>query len=55
METGLLPEETDLSAIVDKLQKFSDEGVALSDEVIDCICAGQSTHVCKMFLTPSRS
>ena len=36
METGELPEETDLSALVGKLQKLSDEGAALSDEVIDC-------------------
>ena len=54
METGTLPEETDLSALVDKLQKFSDEGVALSDEVIDCNCVAQSTHVCKMFLTANK-
>ena len=54
METGTLPEETDLSELVDKLQKFSDEGVALSDEVIDCNCVAQSTHVCKMFLTANK-
>ena len=54
METGSLPEETDLSALVDKLQKFSDEGVALSDEVIDCNCVAQSTHICKMFLTANK-
>ena len=54
METGSLPEETDLSAQVDKLQKFSDEGVALSDEVIDCNCVAQSTHICKMFLTSNK-
>jgi TldD protein len=54
METGSLPEETDLSALVDKLQKFSDEGVALSEEVVDCNCVAQSTHVCKMFLTPNK-
>jgi TldD protein len=51
METGTLPEETDLSVLVDKLQKFSDEGVALSDEIIDCNCICQSTHICKMFLS----
>ena len=54
METGELPEETDLSALVGKLQKLSDEGAALSDEVIDCTCAAQSTHICKMFLTPNK-
>ena len=54
METGSLPEETDLSALVDKLQKFSDEGVSLSDEVIDCNCVAQSTHINKMFLTENK-
>ncbi len=54
METGTLPEETDLSALLDKFQKFSDEGKALSDEVIDCNVSGRSTHVCKMFLTANR-
>ncbi len=54
METGSLPEDTDLSELVDKLQKFSDEGVALSDEVIDCNCVAQSTHICKMFLTAKK-
>ena len=54
METGMLPEETDLSALVDKLQRFSDEGVAMSDEVIDCNCVAQSTHICKMFLTTNK-
>ncbi len=51
MEASSLPEETDLSALLAKLQKFSDEGVAMSDEVIDCNVRAQSTHVCKMFLT----
>ncbi len=54
METGTLPEETDLSVLMEKLQKFSDEGVALSEEIIDCNCICQSTHVCKMFLSSGK-
>ena len=54
MEANSLPEETDLSALLAKLQKVSDEGVAMSDEVIDCNVRAQSTHVCKMFLTANK-
>ena len=54
METTDLPEEADLSALVDKLQKFSDEGVASSDEIFDCNIRASSTHISKMFLTPNR-
>ncbi len=54
METSSLPETTDLSELVAKLQKFSDEGVSLSDSVIDCSLRAQSTHVCKLFLTPNK-
>ena len=54
MDTKSLPENTNLSALIEKLQKFSDEGVALSDEIIDCNLRAQSTHVCKMFLTPNK-
>ena len=54
METTDLPEDTDLSALVNKLQKFSDDGVAKSEEIIDCNIRTASTHVCKMFLTPNR-
>lgn len=54
MDTTDLPESTDLSALVAKLQKFSDEGVAMSEEIIDCNVRAQSTHVCKMFLTANK-
>ncbi len=54
METGSMPENTDLSELVKKFQKFSDEGIALSDEIIDCNLRGDSTHVSKMFLTPNQ-
>ncbi len=54
MDTTDLPEEADLSALVDKLQKFSDEGVSSSDEIFDCNIRAASTHICKMFLTSNR-
>ncbi|SDA48479.1 TldD protein [Butyrivibrio sp. INlla18] len=54
METKSLPEETDLDALMKKLQGFSDKAVALSEEIIDCTLRAQSTHVCKMFLTANR-
>lgn len=54
METNSLPEDTDLNALLDKLQKFSSKGVSLSEEVIDCNLRVQSTHVSKMFLTPNK-
>ncbi len=54
METESLPEETDLDALMKKLQGFSDRGKALSDEIIDCSLRASSTHVCKMFLTANK-
>jgi TldD protein len=54
MEAEGLPEETDMDALMQKLQGFSDRGKALSDEVIDCMVSAQTTHVCKMFLSGSR-
>ncbi|MDC7292809.1 TldD/PmbA family protein [Butyrivibrio sp. DSM 10294] len=54
METDSLPETTDLAALMDKLQGFSNEGIALSEEIIDCNVRAQSTHVCKMFLTKNK-
>ena len=54
MEAESLPEETDLNALLEKLQNFSAKGVSLSEEVIDCNLRVESTHVCKMFLTPNQ-
>ena len=53
METGLLPERTDLSALVDKLSEMSARG-AVKECAIDCRLRVQSTHVCKMFLSAKR-
>ena len=54
METGLLPEETDLAALVEKLSEMSARGVAASEYAIDCCLRAQSTHVSKLFLTANR-
>ena len=54
MDTTDLPEETDLDALMNKLKSFSDKGKSLSEEIIDCTVSGESTHVCKMFLTANR-
>ncbi len=54
METGSLPEETDLSALMEKLSALSDRGMTLGEHVIDCRVIAQSTHVNKMFLTANR-
>ena len=54
METGSLPEETDLEALVEQFSEMSARGVAASEYVIDCRLRAQSTHVNKMFLTRNR-
>ena len=54
METGTLPEETDLAALVEKLSEMSARGVAASAFTLDCRLRVQSTHVCKLFLTQKR-
>ena len=54
METGSMPEETDLGVLVDKFSEMSSRGVAASEYAIDCRLRAQSTHVSKMFLTRSR-
>ncbi len=54
METGSMPEDTNLSELVEKFKSYSDRGAAISDEVIDCSIRASSTHVCKMFLSPNR-
>ena len=54
METGQLPEEADLGALLDRLSEMSARGAAASEQIVDCILRAQSTHVCKMFLTAKR-
>ena len=58
METGRLPEDEDISALVDRLTAVSDKGMAQGKEkglnLIDFNVRASSTHVCKMFLTENR-
>jgi len=58
METGKLPEEEDLSALVDRLSALSDKGMEQGKEqglnLIDFMVRASSTHVCKMFLTANQ-
>ncbi|MBQ9458350.1 MAG: TldD/PmbA family protein [Oscillospiraceae bacterium] len=53
-ETGLLPEKTDLSALVDKLTALSDQGVKTISGALDCLTNATSTHISKLFLTKNR-
>ena len=54
METGTLPEETEMKTLIRDLSGLSDEAMALGKDLIDCQVTAQSTHVCKMFLTANR-
>ncbi|MER1993788.1 MAG: TldD/PmbA family protein, partial [Eubacteriales bacterium] len=58
METGRMPEDEDISALVDRLTAISDKGMeqgkARSLNLIDFNVRASSTHVCKMFLTEHR-
>lgn len=51
METGSMPEDTDLEAIVKELSEISAEAMHMSEDMIDCRLRAQSTHISKMFLT----
>ena len=55
METGRMPEEEDISALVDRLSAVSDEGMKQGAEqglkIIDFQVRASSTHICKLFLT----
>ena len=53
-ETGCLPEEADLSALVEQLAGISDKGMSMSEYMLDCIANAQSTHICKLFMTKNR-
>ena len=53
-ETGSLPEETDLQALMEKLQSYSDRAVAADERIIECQAQLSSTHINKMFLTEHR-
>ena len=50
-ECEILPEQTDLKELVDRLTAISDRGMSRSSELLDCMVNAQSTHICKLFLT----
>ena len=54
METGRLPEQEDLSAMIDRLSALSDRAMAEGKDMVDCAAVAQSTHICKLFLTENR-
>ena len=54
METGTMPEDADLGSLVKELTAVSDAAMKQGEHLIDCRLTAQSTHVCKMFLTPNR-
>ena len=58
METGRLPEDEDISSLVDRLSAVSDKGMEQGQaeglHLIDCMVRASSTHVCKMFLTENQ-
>ena len=55
METGRLPEEEDISSLVERLSAVSGQGMeqgkARGLNLIDFMLRASCTHVCKMFLT----
>ena len=53
-ETGELPEETDMKALVDTFTELSDLGMETIPHVLDCTVSGSSTHISKMFITRNR-
>ncbi|MBR4459681.1 MAG: TldD/PmbA family protein [Clostridia bacterium] len=53
-ETGRLPEDEDIPALIGRLSAISDRGMAEGRDMIDCAVRAQSTHVCKMFLSEHR-
>ena len=58
METGRIPEDEDISALVDRLTAVSDrgmeEGKTQGLNLIDFTVRASSSHVCKLFVTEHR-
>ena len=53
-ETEQLPEKADVPALVDLMVKISEKGLSMGGNVLDCSVSGQSTHICKVFLSKNR-
>ena len=54
METERLPEHEDLQALVDQMTDIARNGLTMDEHLVDCMLSAQSTHVCKMFISPNR-
>ena len=53
-ETGRLPEEEDMKALVDTLTGLSDRGMEIIPRTLDCMLNASSTHISKMFISKNR-
>ena len=53
-ETGILPEEMELSALAEQMSAISDEGMKTIPSALDVIVGASSTHISKMFLSANR-
>ena len=53
-EAEVLPEECDIRSMVEMFTELSDLGMAQAENTLDCIVAGQSTHISKMFISKNR-
>lgn len=54
METERLPEEEDLTALMEKLSSLAERGMREGEGMLDCTVTAQSTHICKLFLSANR-
>ncbi len=54
MDTGRLPGEEDIPALIQRLSAVSDKGMAEGRDWIECGVSASCTHVSKMFLTEHR-
>ena len=50
----ILPEDADISALVDRFSELSDKGIAQVKGALDCALSGVSTHISKMFISKNR-
>ena len=53
-ETGRLPENEDMKALVESVTRLSDRGMETIPRALDCLLNTSSTHISKLFLTKNR-
>ena len=54
-DTEETPEGTDQASLLASLKQISDEGMTLSENLVDVRLAAQTTHISKLFLTKNRN